>query len=415
MNHNYQFTQNIYNMGINYPSHISHNLNYLIYLSLNHQNVNNLNSNQVFSSVINENNVLHQDKTPIQQENNFFFNYCHLIPFNYSSFNDYFTINNRNFSTISQNITPVDHQVSLLNSKRNRNDRKIENISKANVDFPAKESTNKKINNIPQEEIIIKENKGDKNKVNEGNIIELYEDSEKNTKKGKINKKGEKAREKVQKQKKIKNGNKKKKMCEELLQDTLLEHIGEKKSNILTSNEETISSVINKPNKKNTNNNNSNKNDEKKIMNNKNQHKKQIKNKICNINYQPTRVIFYGEDYEKTKSMKDFMKYNFNFSVEEQYISKRLIIDYENQHVNIEKMNKDSLKSKDIKDNTLLEIKPKWLRSLFPGNKLQLKKAINLIQDILRSNRSTIDQEKCCDILKSNNYNIEEILKFKCM
>lgn len=405
MNHNYQFTQNIYNMGIPYQYQTPQNLNYLICLSLNNQNMDNLNLNPAFPSVIHENNVLPQDKTPIQPETNFVFNCCQLIPLNYSSLSDYYQSNNHNFPTITQNITPMNHQVTLLNSKRNRSDRKIENISKANVDFPAKEVSNRQINNNPQEKIINENNKGDKNEVNKGNIIELYEDGKK-----------DKKEENEKKDKKTKNVSKKKKMCEELLQDTLLEHIGEKKTQITAFNEESNLSVINKPNKKHTNNNNSNKNDEKKGTNNKNQHKKQIKTKICNINYQPTRVIFHGEDYEKTKSVNDFMKYNFNFSVEEQYISKRLIVDYENQHVNLEKMNKDSIIPKEISDNnTVFEIKPKWLRSKFPGNKLQLKKAMNLIQDILRCNRSTIDQEKCCDILKSNNYNVEEILKFKCI
>ena len=42
-----------------------------------------------------------------------------------------------------------------------------------------------------------------------------------------------------------------------------------------------------------------------------------------------TRVINHGDDYVKTSSEEDFMKYNFNFVLEEQ---ERLIVDYINKH-----------------------------------------------------------------------------------
>ena len=52
-----------------------------------------------------------------------------------------------------------------------------------------------------------------------------------------------------------------------------------------------------------------------------------------------TRVIIHGDDYVKTSSEEDFMKYNFNFVLEEQYKTERLIINKENQHVDLKTKN----------------------------------------------------------------------------
>ena len=126
-----------------------------------------------------------------------------------------------------------------------------------------------------------------------------------------------------------------------------------------------------------------------------------------------TKVIFHGENYEKTKSTIDFMKYNFDFSIEEQYKTKKLITDYDQQHINLIKINENFYDNYNSNSHNLENTKQKWSRKKFGGDNKELKKAINLIRDSFQGRKIDSNEEKCLNILKNNDYNIDEFLKSK--
>lgn len=121
-------------------------------------------------------------------------------------------------------------------------------------------------------------------------------------------------------------------------------------------------------------------------------------------NLNKTKCLFHGNNYRKTSSIDDFMKYNFDFD-EERNIRK------------ISKITKDDCVDlngfKDIKslgNNEVIKIKEKWLNSRFNGNYHKLKEEINEIQKMLKfKNKETITEEKYLNLLALNNYNFEQI------
>ena len=255
-----------------------------------------------------------------------------------------------------------------------------------------------------------------------------------------------------------KKGKKNKKIYEELLKDTFLEHIGESKKKLIA--------VENDSSEKNTKNNsiktdikNKNKTDfckektvpimsdslalEEKLIENqtikdknqkpkiksnvqqkKKQHKITIKNnndiladlqkdkpnKISKSNPKLTKVIFHEGNYENTKSAIDFMKYNFDFSVEEQYKAKKVIADYGQQHIDLDIINDKFYDSFNANNQNLEKIEQKWSRNKFEGDNKELKKAINIIKDSLPGRKVNVTDEKCLNILKNYEYKIEEFL-----
>ena len=125
-----------------------------------------------------------------------------------------------------------------------------------------------------------------------------------------------------------------------------------------------------------------------------------------------TKVIFHGENYKNTNSTIDFMKYNFDFSIEEQYKTKKLITDYNLQHIDMIKID-NFYENYNSNNQNLDEIEPKWLRDKFNGDNKELKNALNIIKDSFPGRKTDVDEEKCLDILKDNDYNIEEFLELK--
>ena len=131
------------------------------------------------------------------------------------------------------------------------------------------------------------------------------------------------------------------------------------------------------------------------------------------INPKLTKVIFHGENYKDTKTTIDFMKYNFDFSIEEQYKTKKLITDYDQQHVDLLKINEKHYDNYNSNDQNLDKIELKWSRTKFDGDNKELKKAISLIRDTFPGRKTDVNEEKCLNLLRNNGYNIESFLNSK--
>ncbi len=271
----------------------------------------------------------------------------------------------------------------------------------------------------------------------------------------------EKEKEEKDKKAEKKKGIKKKRNYRELLEDTFLVNICEpkKKNPIVENNFETINkkiSTINtnrtelknkiksKANKSKTiskrrgqlsleektidNSETKEKNKKSKIKNQCHQKKKQHKltikknndmladlqknnsNEKAESNPKLTKVIFHGENYENTKSVIDFMKYNFDFKIEEQYKTKKLITDYGQQHIDLTKFTDNYYENYNLNEQNLDKIEQKWSRKRFEGDNKELKKVINIIRDSFPGRKIDTNEEKCLSILKNNGYNIEEFI-----
>ena len=136
---------------------------------------------------------------------------------------------------------------------------------------------------------------------------------------------------------------------------------------------------------------------------------KKDKSNETELNPKPTKVIFHGENYKSTTSSIDFMKYNFDFTIEEQYKTKKLITDYNSQHIDMIKMD-TFYDIYSLNNKNLDEIEPKWLREKFSGDNKELKKALNIIKNTFPGREIDTDEERCLNILKDNNYNISNFL-----
>ena len=276
----------------------------------------------------------------------------------------------------------------------------------------------------------------DKNMIKEENNNE--ENFEKNKDKNELSfsiakeKINENKKEEI-KEKKIK---KKRTNYKELLYDPILEHIGrEEKPNPNKNNEfEEMSSISensrkNEKNEKNkkVSSTNTNKNKQKSRTktgkhSRKKQHKITLKNnkdiladleenKNNQYNTKYTKVIFHGQNYQETKNVNEFMKYNFDFITDEQYKTKKLITDYSQQHIDVKTLNGNTniYDNYNYSEQHLDEIKNKWSRAKFLGDNKELKKAINIIRDSFNERKIYTNEEKYLDILKKNNYSLNGI------
>ena len=273
----------------------------------------------------------------------------------------------------------------------------------------------------------------DKNMIKEENNNE--ENFEKNKDKNELSfsfakeKINENKKEEI-KEKKIK---KKRNNYKELLYDPILEHIGrEEKPNPNKNNEFEEMSSISENSKKNEKNKkvsstNTNKNKQKSRTktgkhSRKKQHKITLKNnkdiladleenKNNQYNTKYTKVIFHGQNYQETKNVNEFMKYNFDFITDEQYKTKKLITDYSQQHIDVKTLNGNTniYDNYNYSEQHLDEIKNKWSRAKFLGDNKELKKAINIIRDSFNERKIYTNEEKYLDILKKNNYSLSGI------
>ena len=358
--------------------------------------------------------------------------------------------------------TPTSNDTSFLNKKRNDTlslEKELPNIILKpeekmiqNKETPKGENIMNNLDNnetkvISKQENIIKVNK----KTEKENIKKGDNSKDNNTQ---ITTNLPKEKEKEEQKKK---GKRKKRISEELLKDTFLEHIGKSMIKSTVAVEEDLSNIKTKSKKPNTKNNkrsktrsNQNessleektidensetkekdKNKKLKSKNTRNQKKKQHKITIKNnnnlladlikdennekseSNHKLTKVNFHGENYENTTSPIDFMKYNFDFQIEEQYKTKKLITDYEEQHIDIAKMSENLYENYNYNNQNLDQIEQKWSRKKFNGDNRELKKVISIIRDSFPGRKVDSNEEKCLNILKKNDYHIEDFLNSK--
>jgi len=441
----------IYNSNIEYPIQLNQNLNYFFFLVpqvnqipiipyMNYYQNYPLNYHQNNSNMLlmNKNN---DKKDASLIDNGKSFSLDNILEL--SRFLSPFSLNNQlNLNSIASNqsfnLSP--QNTFFLNKKRSN---KLYELEKKRID-----------KNMKSEEGIvqIKEIKEDSNDQKKSET-KLFS-NEKNVIYDNCSKPKEKATENIEKnigcenpKEEKKKKRKKRNKYEELLQDTLLEHIGKPKINNIINNLQMIKSkqkpISKKKNKKISKQKfqflkdesikNKNKKDKKKAKIKNLQHQRKINHKITlknnanilgdlqdnkaneknEINSKLTKVIFHGENYENTKSKIDFMKYNFNFNIEDQYKTKKLIKNYDQQYIKFLKMNGNIYENYNSNSSNLDEIEIKWSRRKFNGSNKELKKVINIIRDSIQGRKKDINEEKCLNILKNNGYNIKKYLNHK--
>ena len=387
--------------------------------------------------------IKNKDKNEIPMH----YNINNKFPLNILPFNGLFFPNliyYMNFSSIISGSQIQD--TFFLNKKRNntsfenknnkiKSNMKIEEIIQIK-DFPKEIEDDKTINKIDFKILPIKENIATNFKEKEEKKV--FKENNENFIFGKVEKIEEQENKKEIKEG-IKRKKTKRKKYEELLHDTFLEHIGEKK--IVPKIKNYLQSIIipktliNKTRKK------AQKQIDRLTQISLNKNKKLRIKRICypkkiklnlkvkdntnlldkleinkskentEISLKLTKVLFHGENYINTKSSIDFMKYNFNFIIEEQYSSKRIITDYEKQHINLIDINENFYNN--YNNQNLDNIEEKWSRKKFSGDNQDLEKVINLIRNIYKERKNDINEENCLNVLKNNNYSIDNLLNKK--
>ena len=408
---NFQFSQNLLNTLIQNPTDVSKSMNYSLNLAPDNSRMFNfLYQNSLYDVNFTNEMAIKQHNPNINIP--LIFNYNPYISLNYGQMNATFNNYNSNLYEFPFQIQSMNcNEFPFLNIKRNRDPSEKENFPEKNTHYYfAKNEQNQKeenadrlINNDMTTSFNSSEN------IEIGELDKFLSENKKikaeNENLDSIDKKNE-----PEDQKKIigtKIGIKNKKMCKELLKDSLLEHIGETKPELLAPSFENgqLSIVIDNYSGCNKQNSCSKKSKAKEKSNNTKIDKKNPNLKKKNMNNQTSTVIYHDKDYQNTKNVEDFMKYNFNYHVPKNY-AKKWIPYYKNRQVNLKKLNQIFPA---IHNENLENIKPKWLRSKFDGNDVQLNKVINKIQEKNKANRLILDEEKSLSLLKENEYNIEEL------
>ena len=422
MYNNFQLSQNLLNSLLQCPIDLFKSLNYLLFFTPDNSRLLQALYPNIFSAAnsINEMAIAqHNSDTNIP----LFFNYNPNISLNYGSVNTTFSNSNSNLSEFplqtSQNVC---NDFSLLNLKRNRDPNEVENIPKKKPYFYCTKSetiqNEEKVDSLNYEKAATSFNSSENLDIGE---LEKSISEDKKTKDENFTFSHKEEKNEVEDKKKftgVNFGNKNKKMCKELLKDSLLEHIGEIKPQYLAPSFENgqLSIVIDNSSSNDVlnsikQNGCTKKPKLKKKCNNSKIVKKSENTKKQNMNNQTTTVIFHDNNYKNTKNEEDFMKYNFNYYFPKSE-AKKWIPYYKCRQVDLKKLN---LNFPATHNENLENIKPKWLRSKFHGNNFQLNQAINSIQEIYKANRSTLDEEKCLNLLEEHKYNIEDLICSKCI
>ena len=367
---------------------------------------------------------------------------------NISNINDYQNLNNfSNNSLLNKKTSNLDHQQIENENESPNKIKKFEN-NESEKNYPIEETNNISPLKLVNSDLKVDENSEEKNLENieekdinkeENNISE--ENNEEKSEKNEItttileNKEDEiksENRETSKKKKKRRNNYK------ELLYDTILEHIGKDKKNKndkniqleeeISSNNEDNKKKEEKQKNKNTSNSNTQRNKPKTRAkggkhSRKKQHIKTLKNNkdiLADLEENKnnerddskyTKVIFHGKDYKNTQNPIDFMKYNFDFIIDEQYKT----TDYTQQHANIDNIigNANIYENFNYSEQHLDDIKVKWSREKFLGDNKELKNAINKIKDSFNERKIYTNEEKYLDIIKNNNYNVDGLANQK--
>ena len=470
-NNNFQQSQNIPNYSLNKNPFRIQNFNYMFYLLPENPQLYNLQN--FASSLLPLGYIPTYPPTQIPNIQNiqntlpFFFNFGlnnifqlgminsnqnlsqnqNLLQ-NISNINDYQNLNNfSNNSLLNKKTSNLDHQEIENENESPNKIKKFEN-NESEKNYPIEEANNISPLKLVNSDLKVEENSEEKNLENieekdinkEGNNISEENNDEKSDRneitttilENKEDEVKSENRETSKKKKKRRNNYK------ELLYDTILEHIGKDKKNKNDKNiqlEEEISSN-NEDNKKkeekqknrNTQNSNTQRNKPKTRAkggkhSRKKQHIKTLKNNkdiLADLEENKnnerddskyTKVIFHGKDYKNTQNPIDFMKYNFDFIIDEQYKT----TDYSQQHANIDNIigNTNIYENFNYSEQHLDDIKVKWSREKFLGDNKELKNAINKIKDSFNERKIYTNEEKYLDIIKNNNYNVDGLANQK--
>ena len=470
-NNNFQQSQNIPNYSLNKNPFRIQNFNYMFYLLPENPQLYNLQN--LASSLLPLGYIPTYPPTQIPNIQNiqntlpFFFNFGlnnifqlgminsnqnlsqnqNLLQ-NISNINDYQNLNNfSNNSLLNKKTSNLDHQQIENENESPNKIKKIDN-NESKKNYPIEETNNISPLKLVNSDLKVEENSEEKNLENieekdinkeENNISE--ENNEEKSEKNEItttileNKEDEvksENRETSKKKKKRRNNYK------ELLYDTILEHIGKDKKNKndkniqleeeISSNNEDNKKKEEKQKNKNTSNSNTQRNKPKTRAkggkhSRKKQHIKTLKNNkdiLADLEENKnnerddskyTKVIFHGKDYKNTQNPIDFMKYNFDFIIDEQYKT----TDYTQQHANIDNIigNANIYENFNYSEQHLDDIKVKWSREKFLGDNKELKNAINKIKDSFNERKIYTNEEKYLDIIKNNNYNVDGLANQK--
>ena len=470
-NNNFQQSQNIPNYSLNKNPFRIQNFNYMFYLLPENPQLYNLQN--FASSLLPLGYIPTYPPTQIPNIQNiqntlpFFFNFGlnnifqlgminsnqnlsqnqNLLQ-NISNINDYQNLNNfPNNSLLNKKTSNLEHQQIENENESPNKIKKFEN-NESEKNYPIEETNNISPLKLVNSDLKVEENSEEKNLENieekdinkeENNISE--ENNEEKSEKNEItttileNKEDEvksENRETSKKKKKRRNNYK------ELLYDTILEHIGKDKKNKndkniqleeeISSNNEDNKKKEEKQKNKNTSNSNTQRNKPKTRAkggkhSRKKQHIKTLKNNkdiLADLEENKnnerddskyTKVIFHGKDYKNTQNPIDFMKYNFDFIIDEQYKT----TDYSQQHANIDNIigNTNIYENFNYSEQHLDDIKVKWSREKFLGDNKELKNAINKIKDSFNERKIYTNEEKYLDIIKNNNYNVDGLANQK--
>lgn len=392
-----------------FPINASQIINYYINLSQNlnmNYNPNNQNIGQIQTVPINEKK---ENSFSTQQNSNFTIN-----QFNYETLDQLFNMRNliamlqlqaayRQYSLLMENmnanLNSVKDNTNLIGNKMNREkkDKNIinnnSNIKKNGNIFEIKNSLNNYLNVMPKSL-----NKNDNDVDIEPKSEEKTLTEEKNEKNSGSSKKGKNEKERKTKINRYKD----------LLYDSLLENLDKPKKEISViinteefekAYEKIMKSKKNRKPKKKRNKVESKLKFEKTKKLKKNDFNLNEKSQLNYNRYPLTKCIFHGDNYKTTNSALDFMKYNYNFE------------EINKQH-NKNKKNKNKVvnlpeiiyaNNFDNMNDNLSEIKPKWLRSKFNGNKDELNNYINLFKSKSQEERDFIDEEKYLEKIYENS------------
>ena len=396
---------------------------------------NNIYNNILQLSLLNAGRSLSQNQNMLPNNNN--------INEPQNTFQNNFLLNRK---TLNPNYQEINNVMPNKIKKTDNNDNYCNNPNEEeNNIFPKKKEDETSIKSDLKNEInseeknlgeIEEENLSKENKIIEEKNGENNEEIEKNDITTSI-KEGIKEEDKNENKETTKKKKKKRNNYKELLYDPILEHIGKEekndkdKSKNMELEENSSVNEIEKNKEENINNKTSSVNNNKKGKqkprtkngrhSRKKQHKITLKNNkdiLADLeenkngeenNSKYTKIIFHGKDYQQTKNVNDFMKYNFDFIVDEQYTNKKVITDYTQQHVNIKSLNDNTniYDNYNYSEQHLDDIKNMWSREKFNGDNEELRQAINKIRDNFNERKLYSNEEKYLNIIKNNNYSID--------
>ena len=416
-----------------FQNNTSHIINFYINLSENLNMNNNSNNVLVHENPKNGNNIIPHPINNILTNETFFNTFINLRSFLsmlqiQSAYQQYSQLlNNINISKEKEKTLI---QKDFVGNKRNRVI--IENKNNKNIN---KTSKNNKLNIIKEKNVSKVENKkmsfGGNNSNKASKLINGNSINSISAKENKLVFEKEFKNEEME-LKRCKKDNKnahyskkgiKTKRYKELLQDTILENLDrpKKKFSIIINNSKFEKASNNQKNKsinkrKKTKvlkglNNNSILKKSNSVIDKVNKSNK-LQNKVYKFNfdknknsknnygkYQSTECIFHGDKYEKTKSPKDFMKYNYNYI--EEIKPKNTTEKKAKKAVDLQKM--INLNNYENNNYNLSDIKPIWLRSKFKGDDSELRKCTNFIKQKYKEGRIEEDEEKCLEKLTGNS------------